>query len=127
MLFHDSQKLRQIDDSALRRLAMGQVADQVLRAWFQTRGEPFPGEVRSMYELRRREPSMLDLLEQALVTSSVDRLVEAAELAAAPAGGVFSPSDVLAVSWTRPAVEPIPELLRQFVAQVADGQAPAST
>lgn len=66
-----------------------------MRACYQTRDEPFPGAVASVHDLRDREPSMIELLDTALTTSSGDKLVEAAAIAAAPGGGVFRPGRVL--------------------------------
>ena len=124
MLFHDTQKLRQIEDRTLRRLAMGQVVEQVMRAWYQARDEAFPGAVASVHDLRDRALSMIELLDAAVLTSSVDKVVEAAEIAAAPAGGIFHSGETLALSWARPAVEPVPELLRALVDEVADRTSP---
>jgi hypothetical protein len=120
MLFHDTQKLRQIEDPRLRRLAMGPVVDQVVRAWYQTRNEPFPGAVASVRDLQDRAATLVEMLDRAITMASTDDLVAAAELATAPAGGVFNAGDVLAVSWQRPAVESVPEILRGFVADVVE-------
>lgn len=118
MLFHDTQKVRQIADPSLRRVAMGGVADQVLRAWYQARSEPFPGIVASVADLHERDPLMIQLINQAIDDAAIDSLLEAAERAASPAGGIFSPGEVLAVSWKRPAVEPVPDLLAPLVLAV---------
>jgi hypothetical protein len=121
MLFHDTQKLRQIASPTLRRVAMGGVVDQVLRAWYQARAEPFPGMVAAVGDLHARDPLLVELIDRAMAGGGIDSLVEAAERAAGPAGGIFSPGEVLAVSWKRPAVEPVPALLAPLVHAVADG------
>jgi len=119
MLFHDTQKLRQIEDATLRRIAMGAVVDQIVRAWYQARGEVFPGMVVSGSDLRARDPVMVDLLNEALTSfSGLDGLLEAGQRAATPAGGVFGPGQTLAVSWMRPAVGPVPPELESFVRRV---------
>lgn len=120
MLFHDIQKLRQIDDASLRRLAMGQVVEQVMRAWYQARAEAFPGMVASVHDLLRREPALVQVLDAAITHAGTDELLRAAEVAAGPAGGVFRIGDVVAVSWNRPAVDPVPSLFQPFLQKIAD-------
>jgi hypothetical protein len=118
---HDLQKARQIDPPLERRIGCALIAQRVLDCWFQARGEPVPGVVAATASLRERDPEVVRLLSEALELGDPERIAAAGELALRPAGGLYRPGDVLAPSWQRPAVEPVPDLFAPLI-KIADSR-----
>ncbi|MEY2472289.1 MAG: hypothetical protein QOK28_1618 [Actinomycetota bacterium] len=118
---HDLQKARQIEQADERRIGCGLIAHRVLECWFQARNEPFPGIVGATAGLRQRDPETLRLINDALAHGDPELIALAGERALSPVGGPYRSGDVLAPSWNRPAVEPVPTLFASLT-QIADAR-----
>ena len=89
------------DDPQLAELVVAGETYWVLHAYFQARGMDYPGPKQAVSYVRQHDPVIVESLLASL-RPDADRLrllEEAAELALAPAGGVWKEGEVIAFGW----------------------------